>query len=380
MPHRLITIALHILAWVLFFSLPLLLTPNVRSMEDSRAAVRRMEARSHGIHPDSLFTASRLPPAPPPVLQFPFNLILVLSNLLLVVFFYFNGGWLLPKVWQARGTLPYLGGILCSGAVVIGIPLWIRGILVSRLASDEIALSEPPFNGFGILVMFVIFGLSWAISCGIWFAGAFRKSEQRRIESDHARLQAELSQLKAQINPHFLFNTLNGIYTLTLTKSDQASDAVMQLSGLLRYVLSEGSADFVPVEQDVAQLRTFVQLHQLRLTGQTPVTFAVEGTPEPGRQIAPLLLLPFAENAFKFGVSTREFAPIDIRIGHHPNRLEFHCKNKIIRRDVLGAEPSGIGIANTKRRLELIYPGKHRLETSEQAGFFEVSLTIYLTD
>jgi sensor histidine kinase YesM len=116
------------------------------------------------------------------------------------------------------------------------------------------------------------------------------------------------------------------------------------------------------------------------LTGQTPVTFAVEGTPGPGRVIAPLLLLPFVENAFKFGASTREWAPIDIRIVHFPDRLEFQCRNKIIRRNVLSTEISGIGIANTRRRLELIYPGKHRLVTSEQAGFFEVFLTIYRTD
>ena len=202
----------------------------------------------------------------------------------------------------------------------------------------------------------------------------WHKAEKRRRESENERLKAELNQLKSQLNPHFLFNTLNGIYTLTLTKTGAASNAVLQLSHLLRYVMAETTHDFVPLDRDLEHLQHFVALHQMRLTAQTPVTFTIEGDPA-GQQVAPLLLLPFVENAFKFGSSTRDLSPVQIAVVISEKQLTLSCQNHIRNPQ---ARSSGIGIANTRRRLELLYKGRYSLRISDQKGMYNVLLNIEL--
>jgi sensor histidine kinase YesM len=219
---------------------------------------------------------------------------------------------------------------------------------------------------------FLLFNLAWASSSGIRLSLEWKNAEERRQKSENANLSAELSQLKSQLNPHFLFNTLNGIYTLSLSKDDAASEAVLKLSHLLRYVMAETSADFVPLERELEHLKHFVALNQMRLTAQTPVLFHIEGKAG-GYQIVPLLLLPFIENAFKFGSSARDYSPINVNILIKNNILTFTCQNHI--RNTLD-DSTGIGIANTTRRLELLYPKRYQLDISNQGGIFNVLLKI----
>jgi LytS/YehU family sensor histidine kinase len=136
--------------------------------------------------------------------------------------------------------------------------------------------------------------------------------------------------------------------------------------------MAETNVDFVPLERDLEHLRHFVALHQMRLTAKTPVSFKVEGDLSAHR-IAPLLLLPFVENAFKFGTSAREESPIDISVKIEGNVLEFICQNHI--RSTI-SDSTGIGIANTRRRLDLLYAGRYVLEIRERAGLFRVELKI----
>ncbi len=221
-----------------------------------------------------------------------------------------------------------------------------------------------------ILSGLLIFGISAALAA----FSAFEKKKNEEEIANHRRIEAELDQLKSQLNPHFLFNTLHGIYALALSKSDAAPEAVLKLSHLLRYVMAETNADFVPLERDLEHLRHFVALHQMRLTAKTPVKFTVEGDPT-GHQIAPLLLLPFVENAFKFGTSTREVSPIDISLKIKANALEFICQNQVRSTD---SDSTGIGIANTRRRLDLLYAGRHELKIEEREGLFRVMLKLGL--
>lgn len=382
MKRTLYHIFLHTLAWAGYFSLPILLMPDRNdprfNRSDPPAAQAEQAPARDSLHAPKFSTiyplGKKRSDTSRPGSGIPDFPIFILFNALLLGFFYFNSAVLLPNLWKRYNARVYLAGAAGCALLVLGIPnvCW----LLFRLMSNQ--QDQPPVHIFSNMVMLINFGLVLAVSNGLWFASEYRKSEQRRLESDNARLDAELAQLKTQFNPHFLFNTLHGIYSLTIAKSDTAPDAVMRLSQLMRYVLTEGNADVVPVGHDIDQLRAFVQLNQLRMTDKTPVHFSVEGIAAEGQKIAPLLLLPFVENAFKFGVSTREVAPIEIRIVLNHKELAFYCTNRMIRKTASTAEPSGIGIHNTRRRLELMYPGKYKLEIGERDGKFKVYLIVQL--
>ncbi|GAB4492065.1 MAG: histidine kinase [Saprospiraceae bacterium] len=290
-------------------------------------------------------------------------------NLLLIGFYYLNFYVLIPKLLTKGRRWQYFSSVGVMFVVLLFLLNMMRYAFFN-LPSD--AHPAIPHNGPGIFGAFVMFGLVWAASSGIRLNTEWSKAEARRRESENARLNAELAQLKSQLNPHFLFNTLNGIYTLTLAKNDAAPDAVLKLSHLLRYVMAETDADFVPLEKDLEHLRHFIELHRMRLTAKTPVTFQVEGDPA-DKQIAPLLLLPFVENAFKYGASAREVSPIDISLKIKNQTLYFYCQNLVRNRP---NDSSGIGVANTRRRLDLLYPEKYELDISEADGVFKVALQI----
>jgi sensor histidine kinase YesM len=298
----------------------------------------------------------------------------VLLNLLLVASFYFNYYFLIPrfllkgKRWQY--FLLVLGVYLFLLSNIIGLQYW----MIQHNPQIPAAAFQI-FQRLGWFASMIMYSLVWASSSGMRLNAEWIRSEARRTESDRARLQAELSELKSQLNPHFLFNTLNGIYTLTLSKSDLAPGAVLQLSHLLRYVMSEANADFVPLEKDLEHMQHFVRLHTLRLTDKTPLNFEINGLVK-NQTIAPLLLLPFVENAFKYGISTQETAPIMIRVDVLDQQLTFHCANKIVRRQSMEGEQTGIGIANTRKRLQLLYPEQHQLDIWEKDGFYHVTLKL----
>lgn len=295
---------------------------------------------------------------------------------MLIATFYFNYYILIPRFLLKGKRWQYFLLVLSVYAFV-----YLNVFLLEwRMANNNPQIPMDAIGAFkrlSLFASFIMFGLVWASSSGMRLNAEWIRSEALRTESDRARLQAELSELKSQINPHFLFNTLNGIYTLTLAKSDAASSAVLQLSHLLRYVMRESNADFVPLEKDLEHVQHFVRLHSLRLTDKTPLNFEING-PVNNKMIAPLLLLPFVENAFKYGISTQETSPVMIRVDILDYQLIFHCANKIVRRQSTEGEQTGIGIANTRKRLQLLYPEKHQLDVWEKDGFYHVTLKLKL--
>lgn len=380
MVKKITTWVLHILVWALFFSLPFLLQPDRRDAnEPPSPETQQMEPGAEAPQP-SVATARHLfrpgNAAQLPGMRPSLNKIMLLTALLLVAFFYFNQYYLLPKIWKIHGVAAWFATIILTAIIVVGIPVFLREQLIADLRQSAQGFRSPPFLGFGFLVNCVLFLLVAAVSSGFWLAREYRKSAQLIIESENARLDAELAQLKAQINPHFLFNTLNGIYALTLEKSDAAPDALLRLSSLLRYLLGASSADLVLIKDDLEHLKAFVELHQIRLPEKSSVSFVVDGVASKDKKMAPMLLLPFVENAFKYGVSAQETAHIDIRISLNTNTLEFFCENKIVRQKTTKDEVSGIGIKNTRRRLDMIYPNQHELRMEEKDGRFEVNLKI----
>lgn len=205
---------------------------------------------------------------------------------------------------------------------------------------------------------------------------------QQRTVLDRIRYEkaaAELNYLKAQINPHFLFNTLNNLYGLVLERSDKAAETVLKLSDMMKYLLTESEADQVPLSKDLQHLRHYFDLECLRLADTADVQFAVEGSVGEQR-IVPLLLLPLLENAFKHGVHRGRrgdvFLKTTVRVDG--NRLTLDIANN---RPPAGkpAHSLGLGIENVKKRLELSYPGRYQLETEEDERQFRTFLRLQLT-
>jgi LytS/YehU family sensor histidine kinase len=202
-------------------------------------------------------------------------------------------------------------------------------------------------------------------------------SYNRLKETEEEKLKAELSYLKAQINPHFLFNTLNSVYALTVQKSDSAPEAITKLSAIMRYSITDAAQDFVSLEKELNYVNAYVELEKLRLTNKVNLNYTVKGSTA-GKQIAPLIFIPFIENAFKYGVSTQENSVIDITITIDNNNLAVIVKNTKMRTDP--KNKLGLGIENTKKRLSLIYPGKHKLEIQDSEKEHSVNLNLNLND
>jgi hypothetical protein len=230
---------------------------------------------------------------------------------------------------------------------------------------------RKPFDSTSLFIFLMIMALSMAIKT----VQQWQLTEQRAARAEADKTSAELSFLKAQINPHFLFNTLNNIYTLAAIKDDNAADSIMKLSNIMRYVTDDVIEDFVPLQSEIDCISDYIELQRLRIGKNTKVNFEVNG--EPGRnKIAPLVMMTFIENVFKYGVSKHEPSDIDIRINIHDLNISFYCKNRIFGVKNSEYQRTGIGIKNTKQRLEHLYPGKHLLNISSQNNEYIVQLTL----
>lgn len=198
---------------------------------------------------------------------------------------------------------------------------------------------------------------------------------------EQEKTATELQALKMQVNPHFLFNSLNSIYSLTLLQPDRAPQAVLKLSGLLRFLLYEAQADRIPLGKEIALLQDYIDLQQLRIpSGKADIRLSVTG--EVARvEIAPLLLLPLVENAFKHGVkgeNRQSFVHILIEVDGH---IRATIRNNMGQIDeIVQDKQGGIGLANVRKRLELLYPHSHQLQVRSDAEIFEVILAVGTTE
>lgn len=219
--------------------------------------------------------------------------------------------------------------------------------------------------------------LVFAASVSLRLYKKWQDDEERKREIEKERITAELSYLKQQINPHFLFNALNNIYSLTLKNSSPASDAVLKLSSILRYVLYDTDYPYVMLKQELEIIEDFIELQKLRLTESVKLNYSLSGIPE-NLKIAPLLFVPIIENAFKYGIDNVHDSSIDIRIKIESERCILNVKNSIVALSPENESPVGIGIKNIKRRLDLLYPGKYSFDTAKKDSTFNVELKINL--
>lgn len=231
----------------------------------------------------------------------------------------------------------------------------------------------------GTTVLYYIFdNFYWGsnaifISSLIWFLDYSVRIDKENRTLLQQKNEAEMSLLKSQINPHFIFNTLNNIYSLVNQKSDKSLNAIEKLGDLLRFSTTEIRKDFTSLHSEIQYLKNYIDLESLRISTPENILFEAK-TENKDLKIAPMILIPFVENAFKHG-NLRNF-PLEISIETKANQLLFHQKNKIsnLEKD----KSSGIGIENVKKRLSIIYPDKHQLEILNDGEFYEVNLMVNL--
>jgi two-component system, LytTR family, sensor kinase len=236
---------------------------------------------------------------------------------------------------------------------------------------------QPLFNPGKILTKSISDYLIPAMGAVIVIFKKWYLDQQKNKRLAEEKLAAELNFLKAQIHPHFLFNTLNNLYALTLIKSEKTPGIVLKLSDLLDYMIYKSNDKFVPLAKEMEILENYIELEKMRYNERLDFKYEIKG--EPGtHEIAPLILLPFVENSFKHGASKDRMNPsIHIRIEIEPAFLFLKVVNSVPaekKSDV--PENEGIGLKNVQRRLELIYPGQHELKIEQGDNLFTVECKI----
>ncbi|WP_264511338.1 sensor histidine kinase [Flavobacterium sp. N1719] len=301
----------------------------------------------------------------------------------LLTLFYVNYYWLIPNYFFGKN--PTLYYYLFNGlflALILTIPSYFFPFHMgeNKLPPNAMMGEIPPMKSFpkpkngifgpfmegGIFKAGLILGLSYLL-----------KMNQRFSELKNEKLSAEVSYLKAQINPHFLFNTLNSLYALTLQKSDEASKAVLKLSGIMRYVVVESSKEHVSLSKEINYIQDYIELQKLRLDESVNLKVNIEGDSN-NKQIAPLVLIPFIENAFKYGINPDEQSYISILIKIFENELYLEVENSIVNAEISEEFKTEQGIENTLKRLEFIYPKKHQFRVFESETVYTIQLKIYL--
>ena len=285
-------------------------------------------------------------------------------------------GWVLPVLWQPEIRLGRFLGRL-AGWMLLGLlgNFAYRYLVVVPLHAHEV----NPFPDYHLVVSsgshFPMLAVAGVVACLHVYRHWWRR-EQANAQLSQENYRAELQLLKAQIHPHFLFNTLNNLYALTLKQSDQAPVVVARLTGLLRFVVEQGDAPLVALPDEVALLRDYLALEQLRYGSRLTLDFEAGAMPATGR-IAPLLLLPLVENAFKHGAA-EQLGGAHIRIVLAVASGELTCliTNTYSPGPATGRE--GIGLRNVRQRLALLYPKQHRFEIETTADTFTVRLALRL--
>lgn len=227
----------------------------------------------------------------------------------------------------------------------------------------------------GIFMFFLLNCVMATIAIGIRHFIRTRQIKQQLKEEKAKNTEAELAWLKNQINPHFLFNTLNNISSLTQIDPDGAQDAIAQLSDLLRYAMYETSKPMVPIQGEVEFMRNYIELMKLRCNDKTEVNIQLSAL-NFQLEIAPLLFISLVENAFKHGISSSRHSKIDIRLQQDGGQLVFVCDNTNFPKDDADRSGSGIGLENTRRRLDLMYAGRYTWEQSLDGDIYHVKVTI----
>lgn len=282
--------------------------------------------------------------------------------------FYLNSGVLLPRLVYRRQTGVYvlvLTGILCL--VILLDSLLFRLFIHQRLFSIYHSVQHN----------FIPFVFTLAVSAAYKAIADKTEADILIREKQSENLKTELSFLRSQISPHFLFNVLNNIVALVRMKSNELEPTVLKLSSLMQYMLYETDEEKVVLKSEVEYLQNYIDLQSQRF-GPDLVLDVKFTVAENWHTIEPMLLIPFVENAFKHGNGMQAHPEIDIKLEVLNNDLNFVVRNRFEETTAIKDKTSGIGLANVRRRLELLYPGKHRLSINKNEGWFTIHLHLTL--
>ena len=293
----------------------------------------------------------------------------IFTDLMWVVLFYFNVSVLMPKLFYKRKFVLYaLIQLLMIGTLAL-----------FHWSFFTLIVKQHPFSLSGFF-LFNIFPYLFILACST----AYRmiqdrmETEQLSKERETENLKTELSFLRSQVNPHFMFNVLNNMVALARKKSDLLEPSLIQLSSLLRYMLYETDEDKVPLQKEIEYLHSYIDLQQQRF-GKNLVMNVIITAVNNTYEIEPMLLIPFVENAFKHGTGMITKPQIDVELKAEKNTLYFTVKNKYSDQyEEVKDKTSGIGLTNVKRRLNLLYGNNHTLTIAKQDGWFITSLQINL--
>lgn len=313
---------------------------------------------------------------------------------LLVITFYLNASVLVPRLLLKNQVFLYIVLIIGIIAAIAFINRWMDYVISpdrfpdaefsrrNRAASMELLRPPGRPGGYhfklGDLFTIVISGLVVGISTIIATAQKWQKDNQERKELEKDKITTELSLLKAQINPHFFFNTLNNIYVLTEVNPKLAGEAIHKLSKMMRYLLYDTQNSNTLLSQEIAFVKHYISLMKLRLTDVVKINIDIPANLM-DMPLAPMIFLPFIENAFKHGVSATQPSYINISISQKDKILQLIVNNSIMKDNSISLDTnSGIGLVNTRRRLDLLYPGKYKLEISEPDAATEYTVHLVL--
>jgi hypothetical protein len=359
-----IKISVHIIGWIIFFFAPVILSPG-----------RDMEA--YFSEPGIIIS-------------------LIVRNILLMSLFYANLFYLTPKLFARKNQAAFFLTLGLLIVIVGSANFYIHEILNGpfegfskpKTPGGFRPMPPPDFHGeyrpprrlmlaspyFSSLLISALVATASTLLV-LWnnWTQAKANEQERTLQ----KVAAELSVLKLQISPHFLFNTLNNIRWLVRSKSDHAEPALIKLSHLLRYILYQANENFVSLEKEIAHLQDYISLQKMRLSESEPIELFVEGELN-AKKIVPLLLIPLVENFFKHG-DFSQTSKSQIKLMVHQNKLTFITLNKILKNTEKSFEESGIGLENVRKRLDLHYKNNYSLSYHEANGNYLVTLEINLS-
>lgn len=301
---------------------------------------------------------------------------ITIGNIINAAIFYSITLFLIPGYATRNQIKRFIIGLLVVFVGFTMLETIIDFYLMTSLYSDK----PEPFYSVA-LTNAVVHLLYTSLALGYGFTRRWVVSENKKQELVREKLTAELNFLKTQLNPHFLFNVLNMAYSSASRKGDdQTADIIEKLSVLMRYMIYDSNVDRIEVEKEIEFIRNYINLQKMRFSNDLPVTvtFTVEGH-YTGYRIAPLILIPFIENAFKYGVKLEQNSEIHLTLNFQNGEMEFSARNPIFKNgSTSDSKNSGIGIKNTQKRLAILYPSKHKLNINNNGKDFLVKLLLNL--
>lgn len=288
---------------------------------------------------------------------------------------YFTVYYLFPKFLFTKKYLSFVAYFLLSAAIIMLLQRLLLYYISYPIFSPQYVQNVGFWNFNPLYVFFNIYTIVSVFASikllKIWF-----KNQQQKEELENQNRVSELTLLRSQVSPHFLFNTLNNIDSLIIKNQEAASDAVIKLSEILRYMLYEANTDYVSLKKEIFYIQSYISLQLLRIKNREFVKFEIEGDAD-HIEIAPMLLIPFVENAFKHGKKNVPSPGIKINLIANKDFINFRVINYVNKWEASSKDQTkGIGLVNIKRRLELIYPDAYMLDIKEVNDQFSVDLII----